>query len=151
MKSIDKKNEIVIDNEFMKFTFASHVRGFHFYQTVWSPIIGKEDLEYRPEKENEEDDFVIGVTAMICMICREKPWSDIFHGIYLNSYKFLQLPISKLYCRVTGNTLSKGVGYGLKIPITCALSGHGKVIECMKSKIYEDLKVNENLKNRCLK
>lgn len=68
-KSIDKEIEIVVDNENMKFTFESHVRGFHFYQTVWSPIIGNEDLEYRHEKKNEGDEFAIGVTAMIFMIC----------------------------------------------------------------------------------
>lgn len=68
-KSIKKEIEIVVENENMKFTFESHVRGFHFYQTVWSPIVGNEDLEYSHEKENEGDEFAIGVTAMIFMIC----------------------------------------------------------------------------------
>ena len=54
-KSIDKEIEIVVDNENMKFTFESHVRGFHFYQTVWSPIIGNEDLEYRHEKKKMKE------------------------------------------------------------------------------------------------
>ena len=31
------------------------------YQTVLSPIIGKENLECRHEEKNEEDDFAIGV------------------------------------------------------------------------------------------
>ena len=31
------------------------------YQTVWSPIIGEENLECRHEEKNEEDEFAIGV------------------------------------------------------------------------------------------
>ena len=50
MKSIDK--EILMDNRFTKFCFESYVRGFHVYQTVWSPIIGEENLECRHEEKN---------------------------------------------------------------------------------------------------
>ena len=42
-KSIDKEIEIVIDNEFTKFTWDLYVRVFHVYQTGWSPKIGKKD------------------------------------------------------------------------------------------------------------
>ena len=52
MKLIDKEIEIVIDNQFTKFCFESYVRGFHLYQTVWSPIIGEENLESRHEGKN---------------------------------------------------------------------------------------------------
>ena len=31
------------------------------YQTVWSLIIGEENLECRHEEKNEEDEFAIGV------------------------------------------------------------------------------------------
>ena len=31
------------------------------------------------------------------------------------------------------------------------MNGHGKAIKWMKSKIDEDIRVNENLKKRCLK
>ena len=61
IKSIDKEIEIVIDNEFTNITFDSHVHRFPAYQTVWSPIIGDEDLERKYEKENKEDEFEIGV------------------------------------------------------------------------------------------
>ena len=60
MKSINKEIEIVIDNRFTKFCFESYVRGFHMYQTVWSPIIGEENLERRHELNNE-DKFSIGI------------------------------------------------------------------------------------------
>ena len=61
MKSFDKEIEIVIDNRFTKFCFESSVRGFQVYQTVWSPIIGEENLECRHEEKNEEHEFAIGV------------------------------------------------------------------------------------------
>lgn len=151
-KSIDKEIEIVVDNENMKFTFESHVRGFHFYQTVWSPIIGNEDLEYRHEKKKWR--------RWVCNWCYRYDFYDLLRGTLVGhipqniskfAYKLLQLPVSKLYCRVTRNTLNKGLGYNLKTPITNALNGHGKATEFMKFKIYEDMKVKENLKNRCLK
>ena len=61
MKSISKEIEIIIDNRFAKFCFESYVREFHVYQTVWSPIIGEENLECRHELNNEEDEFLIGI------------------------------------------------------------------------------------------
>ena len=60
MKSVDKEIEIVIDNRFTKLCFEPYVLGFHVYQTLWSPIIGEENLECRYEEKNEENEFVIG-------------------------------------------------------------------------------------------
>ena len=37
------------------------MRGLDVYQTVWLPIIGEENLKYRHEEKNEEDEFAIGV------------------------------------------------------------------------------------------
>ena len=55
MKSIDKEIEILIDNEFTKFTLS------RVYQTAWTPIINKEDLNCRHKNENEVDVLAIGV------------------------------------------------------------------------------------------
>ena len=51
MKLIDKEITIVIDDRFTKFCFESYVRGFHVHQTVWSPIIGEQNLKCRHEKK----------------------------------------------------------------------------------------------------
>ena len=56
-----KEIKIVIDNRFTKFCFESYLRGFHVYQTAWSPITGEKKLECRHEESSEEDVFVIGV------------------------------------------------------------------------------------------
>ena len=83
MKSIDKEIEIVIDNRFGKFCFESFVRRFHVYQTMWSPIIGEENLECRHEEKNEEDDFEIGVYRNDF---QKETLLDICHAIYPNLY-----------------------------------------------------------------
>ena len=44
IKSVDKETENVIDTQFTEFCFELYVRGFHVYQTLWSPIIGEENL-----------------------------------------------------------------------------------------------------------
>ena len=105
IKSIDKEIEIVIDNEFTNITFDSDVHRFPVYQTVWSPIIGDEDLERKYEKENKEDEFEIGVYRYD--LKRETMVGHILRN-YIQIRKFLQLPNSKLYCRVTGNKLKRG-------------------------------------------
>ena len=69
MKSIDKEIEIVIDNQFTNFRLEPYVRGFHVYQTGWSPIFGEENLECRHEEKNEEDEFAIGERKEIKQRC----------------------------------------------------------------------------------
>ena len=61
MNSIDKEIDIVIDNHFTQSCFESYVLGFHVYKTVWSPLIGEENLKCRHEQSNKEDEFAIGV------------------------------------------------------------------------------------------
>ena len=66
-------------------------------------------------------------------------------------YKFLKLPNSKLSCKVKGKRLNRGAGYGLEIPVIYTFNGHEKAIEWIKSKIQEDIKLKQSMKNRCLK
>ena len=65
--------------------------------------------------------------------------------------KFVKLPNSKLSCRVKGKRLNIGAGYGLEIPVIYTFNGHEKVIEWIKSKTQEDTKLEQSMKNRCLK
>ena len=98
MKPIDIEIEIVIDNRFTKFCFESYVRGFHVYQTVWSPIIDEENLECRHEEKNEEDEFAI-------VFYRNDFQKETLVGhtpcnISKFIYKFSKLPNSKLSYKV---------------------------------------------------
>ena len=66
-------------------------------------------------------------------------------------YKFLELPNSKSSCKVKGKRLNRGAGYGLEIPVIYTFNRHEKAIEWIKSKIQEDKKLEQSMKNRCLK
>ena len=66
-------------------------------------------------------------------------------------YKFLKLPSSKFSCKVKGKILNRGTGYGLEIPVIFTFNGHEKAIEWIKSKIQEEVKLEQSVKNRCLK
>lgn len=40
-----RRTEIILDNQVeAKFSFDLHVRGFHVYKDVWSPLTGEERL-----------------------------------------------------------------------------------------------------------
>ena len=66
-------------------------------------------------------------------------------------YKFLKLPNSKLYCKVKGKRLNRCAGDGLEIPVIYKFNGHEKPIEWIKSKIQEDVNLEQSMKNQCLK
>ena len=66
-------------------------------------------------------------------------------------YKFWNLPNSKLPCKMKGKKLNRGAGYDLEIPVVYTFNGHEKVIEWIKSKIQEEIKLEQSIKNRCLK
>ena len=50
-----------------------------------------------------------------------------------------------------GKRLSRGAGYGLEIPVIYTFNGHEKAIDWIKSKIQEDVKLEQSMKTRCLK
>ena len=127
MKSIDKEMEFVIDSRFTKFFFESYVCGFHAYQTVWSPIIGEENLESRHEEKNEEDEFAIGVYRNDFQ--KETLVGHMPRNISKFVYKFLNLRNSKLSCKVKGKGLNRGAGYALEIPVIYTFNEHEKAIE----------------------
>ena len=68
--------------------------GFRVYQIVCSPIIGEDELECRHKKENEEDEFAIGVYGYD--LHRETLVGHIPWNISKFVYTFLQLRNSKL-------------------------------------------------------
>ena len=67
------------------------------------------------------------------------------HNISKSVYKFLKLPNLKFSCKVKGKRLNRGVRYGLKIPVIYTFNGHEKAIEWIKSKIQEDIKLEQRI------
>ena len=66
-------------------------------------------------------------------------------------HKFLKLPNSKLFCKVKWKWLNRGAEYGMEIPVIYKFNEHEKAIDWIKSKIQEDIKLKQIMKNRCLK
>ena len=97
MKSIDKEIDIVIDNHFTQSCFESYVRGFHVYKTVWSPLIGEENLKCRHEQNNNEDEFAIGVYRND--LEKETLVGHMPRNISKTVHNFLKLPNSKISCK----------------------------------------------------
>ena len=52
---------VIIDNHFKEFSFESYVHGFHVLKDIWNPHIGEDCLKCRHEKENQHEEFAIGV------------------------------------------------------------------------------------------
>ena len=111
---------------------------------MWSPIIG-----CRQEEKYEEDEFAIGVYWNDFQ--KESLVEHMPRNISKFVYILLKPPNSKLSCKVKAKRLNRGAGYGLKIPVIYTLDGREKAIEWIKSKIQEDMKLEQSMKNCCLK
>ena len=80
----------------------------------------------------------------------------IFSWTYATQYIQICIYILKAskfetFLRVKGERLNRGAGCGLEIPVIYTFNGHEKAIEWIKSKIQEDIKLEQSMKNRCLK
>ena len=149
MKSIDEEIDIVIDNHFTQSCFESYVRGFHVYKTVWSPLIGEENLKCRHEQNDKEDEFATDVYRND--LEKETLVGHMPRNISKFVHNFLKLPNSKISCQVSGKRINRGAGFGLEVPVTYTFYGHEKAIKWIKSKIEQNCKFEESLKSRCLK
>ena len=101
------------------------------------------------KKKNEEDEFAIGVYRNDFQ--KETLVKHMPRNISKFLYKFLKLPYSKLSWRMKEKRLNRGAGYGMEIPVIYTFNGHEEAIELIKPKIQEDIKLEQGMKNRCLK
>ena len=103
----------------------------------------------RHELNNEEDEFSIGIYRNDLQ--NETLVGHMPRNLSKFVYQFLKLPNSKLSCKVKGKRLNRGAGYGLEIPVIYTFSGHEKAIEWIKRTVQEGVKLEQSMKNRCLK
>lgn len=47
--------------------------------------------------------------------------------------------------------MSRSVGYGLEIPVTCTRTGPDRAVAWIERKINDEVETFENMKNKCLK
>ena len=67
--------------------------------------------------------------------------------IFLDSSCFF-LILQNFPC-VKRKRLNRGARYGLEIPVICTFNGREKAIEWIKSKIQEDIKLQQIMQNCC--
>ena len=99
--------------------------------------------------KNKKDEFAIGVYQNDFQ--KETFVGHMPRNISRSIYKFLKLPNLKLSCKVKGKRVNRGGGFVLEMPLIYKFNGHEKAIEWIKSKIQEDIKLEQSTKNRCLK
>ena len=66
-------------------------------------------------------------------------------------FEFQQLRNSILICKVTGKRVNRDAGYGLEIWVTYTCTRLEKAVMSIRREISEEIKITENMKNKCLK
>ena len=116
-----------------------------------SPIFSEVNLECRHKKKKKWRKWVYNWCLLKWFSKKKTLVRHIPRNISKFVYKFLKLPNSKLFLQIEGKRLNKGAGYGLEIPVMCTFNGHERVIGWIKSKIQEDIKLEQSMKNRCIR
>ena len=98
------------------YEWSSYIRGYHDYQSVWTPSLG-EMLQLKVEPTNPYDDFAVSIV---------KEGVVVGHvPLYVSRVVcfFLKRVGSVGFCEVTGSQVNRGVGLGLEIPCTYKFYG----------------------------
>ena len=92
----------------------SFIRGFHFYQDVWTPVTGEVLLliKLKREPENVHDKYAVAVI-------RQSDRATVGHIPYNLApivSPFLARDYNKAVAEVTGPRVNRGAGYGMEVP-----------------------------------
>lgn len=63
--------EIAIDRRYSELSFDSFLCGFYVFKDIWSPVI-REELNSKPEDDNNHDRFTEANTCVIYFYGRQK-------------------------------------------------------------------------------
>ena len=112
------------------FEVVSHIKGYHVYKAVWSPLIG-ESLLCEREPDNPIDKYAV---------CVKKEKKIVGHLPFGKSGKFAktifyflradEVNLCKLV--VTGKSVNFGDGEGMQVPCKLTLIGTEKCIDVLK-------------------
>ena len=103
----------------------SYVRGYHAYQHIWDPHIGKV-LPLEREPDNPEDKFTVAI------IRRNQVVGNLPFNLVQVVSAFLKRGVNKGLVEVTGMKVNCGAGYGLGIPCTYHFYGSKPFINKLK-------------------
>ena len=112
------------------FEFASYVRGYHAYQSKWTPCDG-EVLRCFREPDNTEDKEAVAV--------KKEPHLDVLGHLpsYFNKFvfRFLRRSTNSACLTVTGKPVNRGAGLGMEVPCIYEFRGDSFSINWLRSKI----------------
>ena len=106
-----------------RYCFNSLVRGYHAYIDSWDPKVGDENLELVPKEDNEHDDFAVAIKF------EDRIVGHIPKNLSKIMNRFTKILSCLLRCKVTGNRVIRGAGYGLEIPVVYELIGPEKAVD----------------------
>ena len=103
--NIDEPLPIVIDKA-NSFSFNSYARGYHAYMKIWNPVDG-EVLVCTRETDNPHDNYAVSIIRNSYVV------GHVPLGLSKTISNFLSLPVSTMFCIVTGKRQNRGAGLGL--------------------------------------
>ena len=113
------------------YEWSSYVRGYHVYQTVWTPAVG-EMLSLAVEPTNSHDIYAV---ALI-----QDGWDGtvrVVGHVPRNVSRVISFFLKKDgcvgYCEVTGERTNRGAGLELEIPCVYRFYGRQPYIDRLKS------------------
>ena len=117
------------DNEIVQFTLSSFIRGYHIYQSFWTPMLG--DTVICVAEPNNKYDKTAVATLINNRICGHVPagLSTIF-ARFLNSQ-------GSIHAKVVGNVIDRG--YGLEVPVEYIFIGYRIEIARLTQVLYRDV------------
>ena len=140
---------IVLDDQFVTRSISSYIRGYHAYMDIWTPRVGDDTLICQHEENNVYDLHAVSIVHNDLVnnrIVGHVPlnYAPIFH-------RFLKLPNHRIRCRVTGERINRGGGYGLEIPADYIFLGDAKAIRWISGRISSIDKDLDKTYNKCWK
>uniref|UniRef100_A0A1X7ST59 HIRAN domain-containing protein n=1 Tax=Amphimedon queenslandica TaxID=400682 RepID=A0A1X7ST59_AMPQE len=106
------------------FELQSHVRGYHVYSHLWTPVL--EVLGLSRETNNEHDRYAVAIMKDD-YVAGHVPLSlsKVFHY-------FLMKPGHSAVCKITGGHVNRGVQLGIEVPCVYIMYGQTPYIEKLK-------------------
>lgn len=137
---------VLIDKSCYVLKLSSHIRAYHAYMDMWTPLISDDTLFVSQKK-------IIIMTRMLQLYCITTKFSLVFVDRVPVCYlaTFLLLPNHSIGVCVKRKMNYDGAGYGLEIPTEYIFYVNEKIIQSAKRTLDgADNDVNEKLL-RCLK
>lgn len=114
-----------------RYSFDSFVRGHHVYKDIWTPTIG-ESLHCMRELLNKKDKYAVAIMK------DNKVVGHVPLSYSRHLSQFLQIRSSSLSCKVTGERVNRGGGYGLEVPCQYVIEGSTLAVNWLRKRIESE-------------